>query len=185
MPTLAERLKEDARYAGKEIIAVNLTNPGYKQPQQLMALVYSLAQGAQFDVVLNIDGVNEVALHQAENASQGVYPSYPSNWYLMTSNIPDPSLRRLIGYREHLETRMVARTRASLNSILRYSATWNMIWSLRQESLVKDYTELTNKIKTYKTMANEQIPYWISGPRLQDANESDLYGRADHEHPDG
>ena len=177
MPTLAERLKKDARYAGKEIIAVNLTNPGYKQPQQLMALVYSLAQGAQFDIVLNIDGFNEVALHQGENASQGVYASYPSNWYLMTSNIPDPSLRRLIGHREHLETRMVARARASLNSILRYSATWNMTWSLRQESLVEDYTDLTNKIKTYKTTANEQVPYWISGPRVHAANESDLYDR--------
>ena len=48
--------------ADKEIVFVNLAVSGYKQPQQLMTLNYMLILGAQFDIVINIDGFNEAAL---------------------------------------------------------------------------------------------------------------------------
>ena len=40
---------------------VNLALFGYKQPQQLTTLAYLMSIGGQFDLVLNIDGFNEVA----------------------------------------------------------------------------------------------------------------------------
>ena len=66
---------------GKTVKFVSLALPGYKQPQQLHVFSDMLAQGAVFDIVINLDGFNEVALPHAENLPFGVSPSYPRQWY--------------------------------------------------------------------------------------------------------
>ncbi len=57
---LTARLKQHPFFAGKEIIYLNYALGGYKQPQQLEALAYFLAVGQELDIVLNIDGFNEI-----------------------------------------------------------------------------------------------------------------------------
>lgn len=57
---LTARLKQNPFFAGKEIIYLNYALGGYKQPQQLEALAYFLAIGQELDMVLNIDGFNEI-----------------------------------------------------------------------------------------------------------------------------
>jgi hypothetical protein len=46
---------------------VKATIGGYKQPQQLMALNWFMALGGEFDIVINLDGFNDVALPALEN----------------------------------------------------------------------------------------------------------------------
>jgi len=43
----------------KKITILSVNNGGYKQPQQLIALSYLIASGMKFDLVINIDGLNE------------------------------------------------------------------------------------------------------------------------------
>lgn len=50
---------------------------GYKQPQQATKLAYLLSIGYEPDIVINIDGYNELALC-AYNLEHGVFPAYPS-----------------------------------------------------------------------------------------------------------
>ncbi len=76
---------------------VNVAIGGYKQPQQLLSLAYLLSHGAPIDVVVNIDGFNEVALPQAENIPKGVNPFYPRSWYGRTVGIHDRTTLRLTG----------------------------------------------------------------------------------------
>ncbi|MDQ1349710.1 MAG: hypothetical protein QG657_10 [Acidobacteriota bacterium] len=57
---LTARLKLHPFFADKEIIYLNYALGGYKQPQQLEALAYFLAVGQELDMVLNIDGFNEI-----------------------------------------------------------------------------------------------------------------------------
>lgn len=57
---LTARLKQHPFFSGKEIIYLNYALGGYKQPQQLEALAYFLAVGQELDMVLNIDGFNEI-----------------------------------------------------------------------------------------------------------------------------
>jgi len=45
----------------------NAAIPGGKQPQQLFKFNYLLLNGYKFDIVINIDGLNELALSIAEN----------------------------------------------------------------------------------------------------------------------
>lgn len=67
---LSNKLKTYPEFANKEIIVLNFGNGGYKQPQQLLILNYFLALGQQLDLVVNIDGFNEVALSNLNNKAQ-------------------------------------------------------------------------------------------------------------------
>src|SRR5687767_2512332 len=59
---LIAALQRDADLATREIVPLCFSHEGYKQPQQLIVLAYFLSRGQQYDLVINIDGFNEVAL---------------------------------------------------------------------------------------------------------------------------
>jgi hypothetical protein len=61
---------------------------GWKQPQQPLALSYFLSLGAKYDVVMNLDGFNELALPFLNNLRAGVYPFFPRLWNLSGSSPP-------------------------------------------------------------------------------------------------
>ncbi|MEG5036819.1 hypothetical protein [Microcoleus sp. AT3-D2] len=67
---LSNKLKAYPEFANKEIFVLNFGNGGYKQPQQLLVLNYFLALGQELDLVINIDGFNEVALSNLNNKAQ-------------------------------------------------------------------------------------------------------------------
>lgn len=69
-------------FADQEINITCLAIDGYKQPQQLIAVAYMLSIGAEYDMIINIDGFNEVALPYSENIPARVYPFYPRSWNL-------------------------------------------------------------------------------------------------------
>ncbi|NJK68926.1 MAG: hypothetical protein HC789_00375 [Microcoleus sp. CSU_2_2] len=67
---LSKKLKTYPEFANQEIIVLNFGNGGYKQPQQLLILNYFLALGQELDLVINIDGFNEVALSNLNNKAR-------------------------------------------------------------------------------------------------------------------
>ena len=76
-PRLVDALQRDPFFRDKEIVPLCFSHEGYKQPQQLLVLAYFLSIGQPFDLVLNIDGLNEVALG-ALNDEHGLDFSMPS-----------------------------------------------------------------------------------------------------------
>jgi len=76
-PRLIAALQRDQALAGREIVPLCFSHEGYKQPQQLIVLAYFLSLGQQFDLVINIDGFNEVALG-SRNQERGRDISMPS-----------------------------------------------------------------------------------------------------------
>ncbi|MEM9596704.1 MAG: hypothetical protein AAGD06_20715 [Acidobacteriota bacterium] len=64
------------RTAG-DIRVLNLAQGGFKQPQQLLTYGYFRALGQELDVVVNIDGFNEVTLG-ARNQQGGLHTAMPS-----------------------------------------------------------------------------------------------------------
>jgi hypothetical protein len=77
--TLGRRLSERA---GREVpVRVFVAAlGGFKQPQQLMALNYLALVGFRFDLVINLDGYNEIVLPWADNVQHGVHPFFPRRW---------------------------------------------------------------------------------------------------------
>ena len=74
---LIAALQRDADLATREIVPLCFSHEGYKQPQQLIVLAYFLSLGQQYDLVINIDGFNEVALG-TRNHERGRDISMPS-----------------------------------------------------------------------------------------------------------
>jgi hypothetical protein len=99
MGTLAGDLlaAELAAATGKEVVLARFAYGGYKQPQHLLALTYLLSLGAEFDVIINLDGFNEVALAGPENLPKDVYPLYPRSWYFLAEPVNDTKTLELLG----------------------------------------------------------------------------------------
>jgi len=125
---LAERLRESPRFAEREFVFVRLALAGYKQPQQLQTITYMLSLGAEFDIVINIDGFNEVALYPAENGRKGFAVSYPRRWKQRVEPLPDPRVLRRMGEISHLEGEREARARDALASPFAFSMIRNLVW---------------------------------------------------------
>lgn len=79
---IAKTLKKLPQFADKEIIVLSFAAGGYKQPQQLLLLNYFLTLGQEFDMVINIDGFNEVALARGNNQNN-VEISMPSSQHIL------------------------------------------------------------------------------------------------------
>jgi hypothetical protein len=95
--TLVNELRKNGSYQDKKINVTLAAMSGWKQPQQVLALTYLLSQGAEYNVVLTLDGFNEIALPISENVPAGVYPLYPRMWNVYASRtvLPDEALVRL------------------------------------------------------------------------------------------
>jgi hypothetical protein len=78
---LLEDLKANAYFKSREIVPLCFSHEGYKQPQQLLVLSYFLSIGQMFDLVVSIDGFNEVALSGFNN-QRGLDISMPSAMHL-------------------------------------------------------------------------------------------------------
>jgi len=78
---LADALQQVPQYRGRRIELINLALGGYKQPQQLLVIATLLAIGAQFDLVIDVDGFNEID-GAKDNQQDGVNPYFPYTWNL-------------------------------------------------------------------------------------------------------
>lgn len=80
----------DPRLAGRRVEVINQGRGAFKQPQQATLVVYLLALGWKPDVIVDIDGFNEVALAQA-NVAADVHPLQPmwGSWGLLTAGATD------------------------------------------------------------------------------------------------
>ena len=74
---LAATLARAPAFQARDVVPLCFSHEGYKQPQQLLILSYFLSIGQSFDVVVNIDGFNEVAISPLNDA-RGSDISMPS-----------------------------------------------------------------------------------------------------------
>jgi hypothetical protein len=111
----------------RELVLLSLGAPGYKQPQPLAVLAYLIALGAHFDVVVNLDGVNDVALPPIELAPLGVAPFYPRGWFARASELR-PELRLAIGRVALYEDLRARAARVARSRPWRWSWTAALVW---------------------------------------------------------
>ncbi len=91
-PALVRALQKERRFAGKNIQFTSLATGGFKEPQHILALSYALSLGAQFDMVINLSGFNEVTLPFRENIPAGLHPLYPRSWQLLAGGLTQTQL---------------------------------------------------------------------------------------------
>lgn len=158
---IVKNLKTSKVFENKEINLVVFALGGFKQPQQLLALNYFMALGAEYDIVINIDGFNEMVLPYADNLPHHVFPSYPRHWNIYSRKKLDSKVLLLMGKQSVLFEKMQREKAFMSTSILRYSNFALFIWklsSLRQQAAQAD---LEGRIR--KVMENSESDYQSTG----------------------
>lgn len=122
-------LEQIPEMEGKDLVVVRAALGGYKQPQQLMALNYILAQGGEFDYVVNIDGVNE-AVQAPINLRAGVHPFFPMNWKSFSSALPSSEFLETLALVKSGEADRRVLAQLIQKHLWRFSFSANLIWSL-------------------------------------------------------
>jgi hypothetical protein len=168
---LEAELTRSPRFAGKQFIFVNLALGGYKQPQQLMTLAYLMTLGAQFDLVLNIDGFNEVALYELENASHHIFPAFPRSWYAKVGST-DPILGLTRGRLLVIDEGRTELARWHSRAPWRYSVICNILWQARDRWLDwQSFRILSEQAHTQ----TRHGPYVVTGPNREFASRQELF----------
>lgn len=91
-PVMTATLERDPRLAGRRIVVISQGRGGLKAPQQATLFTYLLSMGWDPDAVINIDGLNEVALGSG-NVAAGVHPLHPdyATWCVLAARRNDLS----------------------------------------------------------------------------------------------
>jgi hypothetical protein len=153
---------------------------GYKQPQQALALMFLLSVGVKFDIVINIDGYNEVALPYFENYRAHSYPFFPRAW---RNRIADRGVgSKLLGEIIYLDNRKENLTEAMKHHSIYYSATAGLyaLWQLNQIMLrINELAELANAASIDLASFEQSGPY-VPGLSSDDvtAQSMDVWSRS-------
>ena len=172
---LAEELEKVPEFQGKRLVPVRLALGAFKQPQQLLTLSYLLALGGHFDVVVNLDGLNEAALPLKSNALQGVFPFYPDNWPGLLGAVGDPGLVRLVGEVSFLEARRGSLAAVFSKPPLRYSIFANLVWKLLDQRARRQIGAARVALDEYEPDPAAPRTYSAHGPSRHYADSEAMY----------
>lgn len=170
-----DAIEQSGLFGRKEVELYNFALPGYKQPQQLMTLSFLLSIGAHFDIVINIDGFNEVALPKPENISKNVYPFFPIKWNMRVAQTLDTELVAIAGKIQALTEKRSSWADFFDRNSMKYSMTCNLAWKLYDRILSKDIAGQTRRLKEFKRSDKDRPAYVASGPGVNFVNDGELY----------
>ena len=174
-PLLAE-LAKVPEFKENRLVVVRTALGGFKQPQQLMTLNYLLALGGQFDIVINLDGLNEVALAPAWVRQNGMFPHFPRDWANLMSQVADFELVRRLGVLNIATEWRSDWASLFLRPGLRHSVTLNTVWKLMDRILEARMELAKLRVDAYtSSAANKSIPYPGRGPARNYPDTDSMY----------
>lgn len=164
------------KLSGKRLVIVRTALGGYKQPQQLMTLSYLLALGGHFDVVVNIDGFNDVALAPEWEVPKGVFPFFPRGWPELLGSVGDPDFSRLIGRVLYLEALAGKRASQFSHPPLCYSVSATMLWRILDRNLANELASARFDLEAYKPRPTaDRRRYAATGPPRTYPGAAEMY----------
>ncbi len=169
---LLGELRRAPSFRGKEIVMIRLAAGGYKQPQQLMIVNYLLMLGAEFDVLINIDGFNEISLPFVENIPKNVFPAYPRLWYMRVGTLSTSELMGHVGKITILKG-MKSRWAAFFSRFpFRDSSAFYIVWKAGDTLIDRFLYNENSAVLDYKPQKSN---YAETGPLVHYEKESALY----------
>jgi hypothetical protein len=152
---------------------VTLGFAGYKQPQQLLALTYFLSLGAEYDLIINLDGYNEIVLPVTDNYNVGVNPFFPRNWNLRISRQPSKKTLAVIGEVRYLRDLKEDNLAGLTSSFFRGSAVFGLMKMQQFKRLNWDINRTTHKL--IKVQQEEVKKFEETGPFFKYKDIHKLY----------
>lgn len=171
---ILHELRQLPAFSDKEMIVHTIAMGGYKQPQQLLALTYFLSLSAHFDIVINLDGFNEVTLAQAENANV-IFPFYPRGWAARVGNIVDTEKLTLIAEISFFDEKMRTWANVLATTPLRYTITANLLWRRYHLKLYNERQRKAQALEQHAVKRKEELGYIATGPSFPYNSEAEMF----------
>jgi hypothetical protein len=172
--TLLARLPE---YKGRDIILYDIAAGGLRQPQQLMMLNYYYALGAEFDLLINLDGFNDVVMPPSIFKNSGTHPSYPRSWANRVANTVSKDLVDLLAERKNLQDAHSSKAALMSNPWFRNSPFSNLLWQLAKTNYNNRISVINQAVETVGQQGSEHrdFNYQAMGPDYDFTTWDDLY----------
>lgn len=145
---------------------------GYKEPQQLMALAYLLSLGGELDILINLDGFNDIALPLNENIPKHVNPFYPRSWDLRINAFSDLETQHLIGKISFIKDLRQKWAKVISKKKNLHSVSLNFVWRIGDRLMSDFLSKFQLELQKYKPNA---LSYSVTGPSMTDSNDDELY----------
>jgi hypothetical protein len=179
---LIEVLRSSPLFSQRQIWVRSFAIGGFKQPQQQQTLSYLLAIGEDLELVINLDGFNDIATAPEEHRESGLSPWYPRGWPSRVAGLPDTDSLRLAGEVAFLEGRRARRAGVCGGHFLARSPTCYLLWKLderrtrrRVDDLRRALTERQGEDGGFRSLG----PAWRGeGPAHMLARLAEVWGRA-------
>ncbi len=122
-------------------LVLGLANRGAKQPQQTLIVANTLLQGGEFDLIVNLDGFNEII---SSIDGEIIFPFFPKWWDKRVGLTGQEVLRTgRLGVLRREQARLRA---AGETSILRGSAVFGLANRYRQERVAAEIIQLNHEL---------------------------------------
>ncbi len=131
--TFIDEFSNSGLFDGRDVVIYNLAGGGYKQPQQLMNLAFYYSLGAEFDIVINLDGFNELAASYLGFRDHGLHPAFPVHWNARVASAIDPQYMESYSDKRQLRKDHAASAQFFLIAGIRHSPLMNLVWRLMQQ----------------------------------------------------
>ena len=115
----------------RQPVVVGLANGGVKQPQQAIVVANNLLLGGEFDIIVNLDGFNEIIKSAGANPENGFFPFFPIHWRNLVGLTTEAKL--LVGNIAILRREQERLVAAGETATLRWSAVFGIVNRYRQE----------------------------------------------------
>jgi len=174
---LIRQLRHIPQFQDKKVIIHPIALGGYKQPQQVFAFMYFLLLGGYFDMAINIDGFNEVALPPSTNLPKQVSPFFPINWFGKVSGMHDAKIAHLLREISRLQIRQQRWAEFFADTPLQYNIMSNLLWEFYHERLAHQVIEMERLFNEYEIKKEAHLSYLRTGPSFHYTDDSELYHR--------
>jgi len=158
---IINNLKKSDMFNGKQFDITVFALGGFKQPQQLMALNYFMALGAEYDIVINIDGFNEIVLPWSDNLPYHIFPSYPRHWNIYSRKKLDSKVILLMGKQSFIKNKIDEAKRFLASSILRNSNFILFLWKVTEFKSNRDLLATEDLLR--KSIETSESDYQSTG----------------------
>ena len=149
----------------RRLLFLNWAAGGVSQPEQTMLIAGALLRGGAVDLIINLDGVNEIG---KDASPRGAFPFFPGQWKGRVGLTAEELL--LIGQIGILRREQARRAAAGETSILRRSALFGLLNRYQQESNAAQIIRLNHELATAKSAYRLEK----HGPRRWWAAEGEL-----------
>lgn len=156
-----------------DVWMVSAALPGFKQPQQFFSYSYLMALGAEFDLIINIDGFNEMTLAVLEGRSKGLYPAYPRGWDVLLGNQTTAANLRQVGQLLRVRDEQASLLEFSQSTPLARSAILGLVLAYK---IIKNETRANSLVSEIEHRKQEgKLSFEAGGLNFDYGNEEKTY----------